>query len=101
MYSAAKHVPVDNAGILKRLRGGFNSWIATRFPTPGAENQAYTTNLLPLNWFVGGANLVQGQLGLSQPMVYVQQQSIPTGIAGIVAGQVRVPSLADNPNNVS
>lgn len=98
MYSAANRVPVNNAAIMDRMRGGFNRWISTRFLTPGAENQAYTTNLLPVNWYLGGGNAVQGQLSINAPQVYYVQQQVPTGIAGIVHGTVRVPSLADNFN---
>lgn len=83
----------------KKLQGAFYKWINTtnKQPTPGAEAMAFSTLMLPLQDWKGPGEIVRRQLHLTAPQVYVQQTVIPTGLAGIAAGQVALHSLLDNP----
>lgn len=83
----------------KKLQGSFYKWVNTtgNQPTPGAEAFAFSTFMLPLQDWKGPGEIVRQQLHLTAPQVYVQQTVVPTGIAGITAGQVALHSLLDNP----
>ena len=63
----------------------------------GAEAAAFTTQMLPLTEWKGPGEVVLKQLIATAPQVYVTQQVIPTGLAGIAAGQVWNGGLTDNP----
>lgn len=83
----------------KAMQGAFYRWINTtnKQPTPGAEAFAFASFMLPLQDWKGPGEIVRQQLHLTAPQVYVQQMVIPTGLAGIAAGQVALAALLDNP----
>lgn len=76
--------------LFNRITVGFQRWKKTRFPTPGAENCAYDTLTLPMQYFINNSNYaVMGQLMVIGPEPFIMgQQVIPTGLAGIVSGQL-------------
>lgn len=74
----------------------FNKYKSTRHPVPGALGCAFQGPMLSHEWFVGRATLTNGQIYLTAAQVFVQQQTVPTGIAGIGAGQLRSGSLSAN-----
>jgi hypothetical protein len=80
---------------------GFIGYINTtgNQPTPGAEAFAYAKQMLPLQEWKGPGEVVLKQAFLTAPQVYVAQTVVPTGIAGIGAGQIWNGQLLDNPNN--
>jgi hypothetical protein len=86
-----------------RAQGQFYKWLNTtgKQPTPGAEAFAFSTIMLPLQDWKGPGEIVRKQLYLTAPQVYVNQMVIPTGIAGITAGQVALAELMDNPYDLS
>lgn len=79
--------------------GNPNSWVnqTGNLPTPGAEAFAYAKQMLPLYEWKGPGEVVQKQLHATAPQSYQLQQVIPTGIAGIGAGQIWNGGLTDNP----
>lgn len=79
--------------------GAFYKWVnrTNSLPTPGAEAFAFTSEMLPLQDWKGPGEIVRSQLYLTAPQVYVSQQVVPTGIAGIAAGQIALAALMDNP----
>lgn len=85
----------------KAMQGAFYRWInrTGKQPTPGAEAMAFASLSLPLQDWKGPGEIVRQQLYLTAPQVYVQQMVVPTGMAGIAAGQVALASLMDNPYN--
>jgi hypothetical protein len=64
----------------------------------GAEARAFAREMLPLVDWKGPGEVVQRQLIQTAPQVYVTQSVVPTGIAGVGAGQVWNGQLVDNPN---
>jgi hypothetical protein len=84
---------------LKQLMGKFYSWVDTtnHQPTPGAEAFAFNSEMLPLQDWKGNGEIVRRQLYLTAPQVYQMQNVIPTGLAGIAAGQIYLAGLMDNP----
>ena len=62
----------------------------------GAEAAAFTTLMLPLQKLKGPGEVVKKQLMTYAPQVYVTQSVVPTGIAGIQAGQSWQAGLLDN-----
>ncbi len=82
--------------------GKFYTWQNTtgNQPTPGAEAYAFSTEMLPLQDWKGPGEIVRQQFMFTSPQVFVPQSVIPTGIAGIAAGQVAMPQLMDNPPKV-
>lgn len=78
---------------------GLYGWIDTtgNQPTPGAEASAFAKQMLPIYEWKGPGEVVQKQLYGTAPQVFVQQAVIPTGIAGIGAGQIWNGGLVDNP----
>lgn len=64
----------------------------------GAEAYAFDTQMLPILEWKGPGEIVRKQLIQTAPQVFVTQQVIPTGIAGIATGQVWNGVLADNAN---
>lgn len=85
------------------LREFFTSAVASYRDTQpnqnyiGAEAMAYETEMLPPYMWKGPGEIVQRQLINTAPQVYVTQSVVPTGIAGIAAGQVWNGQLIDNP----
>jgi len=65
----------------------------------GAEAAAFDRQMLPILEWKGPGEVVQRQLFAGAPPVYVQQVVKPTGIAGIVSGQIWNGGLQDNGNN--
>ena len=64
----------------------------------GAEAMAFERQMLPLYEWKGPGEVVYKQLIAGQQQVYVQQTVVPTGIAGIGAGQIWNGGLVDNPS---
>lgn len=64
----------------------------------GAEAMAYTKQMLPLYEWKGPGEVVQQQLIAMSPPVFQAQQVVPTGLAGIGAGQIWNGSMSNNPN---
>lgn len=64
----------------------------------GAEAMAYDKQMLPLYDWKGPGEVVQQQLIAMSPPVFQAQNVLPTGLAGIGAGQIWNGSLANNPN---
>lgn len=62
----------------------------------GAEAVALESEMLPLYALKGPGEVVLHQLMNLVPPVYVQQVVVPTGIAGIGAGQIWNGGLQDN-----
>lgn len=65
----------------------------------GAEAQAFAKQSLPLYEWKGPGETVVHQIFAGAPQVYVQHTVVPTGIAGIAAGQIWNGQLIDNPNS--
>jgi len=65
----------------------------------GAEAMAFDTQMLPVLEWKGPGEVVRKQLINTAPQVYITQQVLPTGIAGIAAGQIWNGQLIDNPNS--
>ena len=65
----------------------------------GAEACAFNRAMLPLVEWKGPGEVVRKQLFCTAPQVFVTQAVIPTGIAGIAAGQIWNGQLIDNPLN--
>ncbi|MDE2019971.1 MAG: hypothetical protein KGJ13_06535 [Patescibacteria group bacterium] len=63
----------------------------------GAEAMAFDVLQLPLELLKGPGEIVWRQLEGTAPQVYVTQQVVPTGIAGIASGQLWEAGLQDNP----
>jgi len=80
------------------LRTNFYPFInrTNNLPTPGAEAFAFNGFMLPINEWKGPGEVVRQQLFLTSPQVYQTQTPIPTGIAGIQAGQIALAQLMDN-----
>ena len=83
---------------IQKFAGQFYQWINTtvRQPTPGAEAFAFSTEMLPLQDWKGPGEIVRRQFAITSPPLYVMQMVVPTGIAGIAAGQVVSAPLSDN-----
>lgn len=90
-------------GVHPRIKAFFignpNAWVdqTKNLPTPGTEAFAYAKQMLPILEWKGPGEVVLKQLHLTAPQVYQTQQVIPTGIAGIAAGQIWNGGLIDNP----
>lgn len=82
----------------KAFAGKFHRWINTTYqqPTAGAEVMAFASEMLPLYDWKGPGEIVRRQFAITAPQVYVGQQVVPTGLAGIQAGQVISAALMDN-----
>jgi len=65
----------------------------------GAEAVAFETEMLPMLEWKGRGEVVLRQLIQTAPQVFVTHSVVPTGIAGIAAGQIWNGELVDNPNN--
>lgn len=65
----------------------------------GAEAMAYAKQMLPMYEWKGPGEVVQRQIIATAPQVLVTQSVVPTGIAGIQAGQIWNGELIDNPNS--
>lgn len=65
----------------------------------GAEAFALENQNLPIYEWKGPGEVVQRQLIATAPQFFQAQQVIPTGLAGIAAGQIWNGGLIDNPNN--
>lgn len=63
----------------------------------GAEAMAFDRRLLPYYLDKGPGEIVLKQLYAGAPQVYVAQAVVPTGIAGIAAGQIWNGTMTDNP----
>jgi len=63
----------------------------------GAEAVAFTRQMLPMTEWKGPGEVVLEQSIITAPQVYVTQSVVPTGIAGIAAGQIWNGGLVDNP----
>jgi len=87
--------------LFNRITVGAFSWKKTRFPDPGAMNCAFDTLTLDMRRDIGNINYaVLGQLrGIGPEPFIIAQQSVPTGLAGIVSGQLITPPLMGNEGN--
>lgn len=63
----------------------------------GAEAMAFDRRILPYYLDKGPGEIVLKQLMAGAPQVYVTQSVVPTGIAGIAAGQIWNGEMTDNP----
>lgn len=63
----------------------------------GAEAFAFDRQMLPYFLDKGPGEIVRHQLFAGAAQVFVTQSVVPTGIAGIAAGQVWNGQLVDNP----
>lgn len=88
---------------IKNFFAGLYDWVNTsaRQNYIGAEAQAFAKQMLPTYEWKGPGEVVRKQLISTAPQVYVTQSVVPTGIAGIAAGQVWNGQLIDNPNTNS
>lgn len=86
--------------VIKNFVGGFYKWIDTqgRQNYIGAEAQAFAEQMLPIYEWKGPGEVVLKQLIQTAPQVYVTHSVVPTGIAGIAAGQIWQGELVNNPN---
>lgn len=66
-----------------------------KLPQPGAEAYAFAQQMLPLLDWKGPGDIVQRNMQISSPQLYVAKSVTPTGIAGIAAGQVFAGGLVD------
>lgn len=84
--------------VYKAFAGKFHRWINTTYqqPTAGAEVMAFASEMLPLYDWKGPGEIVRRQFSIIAPQVYQAQQVIPTGLAGIAAGQIVSAALMDN-----
>lgn len=64
----------------------------------GAEAMAFAQQMLPTYEWKGPGEVVQKQIIATAPQVFVTHSVVPTGIAGIAAGQIWNGQLIDNPN---
>ncbi len=80
----------------------FYVWInrTNKQPTPGAEAYAFAKQELPLYEWKGPGEIVRGQFQAFVAPSYVPQSVVPTGIAGIQAGQMALAGLMNNPPNL-
>lgn len=62
-------------------------------PTAGAEAFAFSQQMLPLLDWKGSGDLVQKNMQINSRQLYVTQSVVPTGIAGIGAGQTYAGNL--------
>lgn len=83
----------------KAFAGRFYTWLNTQRqqPTAGFEVMAFSSLMLPLQDWKGPGEIVQRQLYLTAPAVYQAHVVVPTGIAGITAGQAISVGLMDAP----
>lgn len=81
--------------LMQEFTDRFYLWIDTknRQPTAGAETFAFARQMLPLMDWKGPGEIVQRNMVITTPQVYVIQQVVPTGIAGIAAGQIAAATL--------
>lgn len=63
----------------------------------GAEAMAFEAQHLPYYLDKGPGEIVRGQLMAGAAQVMIAQTPLPTGIAGIAAGQIWNGGLVDNP----
>lgn len=82
---------------IQKFMKGFYVWADTtdNQPNPGAEAAAFIKQMLPLYEWDGPGEPFLIQLRAQNAPVYVSHMVIPTGIAGIVAGQIYNPQLSD------
>jgi hypothetical protein len=82
---------------IARFNKWFYSWIDTTDlqPTPGAEAAAFAKQMLPIAEWDGSGEPVMYQLQAFAPQIYVNQMIVPTGIAGIAAGQFGPNDLSE------
>ena len=95
-----KRLNVRSHVAIAKFMTNFYQWINTtgRQPTPGAEAFAFAKQMLPLYDWKGPGEIVQEQLSAyGGPQVFVPQSVVPTGIAGIQAGQIFLAQLTANP----
>lgn len=65
----------------------------------GAEAAAYDKQMLPIIDWKGPGEVVLFQMQNTPPQVFVTQSVVPTGIAGIAAGQIWNGGMIDNTDN--
>ncbi len=62
----------------------------------GAEAAAFQNLMLPLFNLKGPGEIVKQQILTYSPQIFVTKAVVPTGIAGIAAGQIWGPNLSVN-----
>lgn len=84
---------------IKRFNANFYRWVDTtdNQPEPGAEAFAFTSYMLPIIEWDGPGEPVMYQLQAFSKPYYVPQMTIPTGLAGILAGQIASDDLGEMP----
>lgn len=89
--------PQTNYDAIHAYFAGTYQYIDTtaRQPTPGAAAYAFAQQMLPLLDWKGTGDLVQRNMQITSPQLYVRQSTLPTGIAGIGAGQIFNGNLMD------
>lgn len=85
---------------IRRFMGSLFGYVDTQRQQNyiGAEAMAFAKQQLPLLDWKGPGEVVVHQLIQTAPQVYVAHTPVPTGIAGIGAGQIWNGQLIDNPN---
>lgn len=66
-----------------------------KLPTPGAEAYAFAQQMLPLQDWKGPGDIVQRNMQITSPQLYVAKSTSIAGIPGIAAGQVFAGGLVD------
>lgn len=66
-----------------------------KLPAPGAEAYAFALQMLPLLDWKGPGDIVQRNMQISSPQLYVAKSVTPAGIPGIAAGQIFAGNLVD------
>lgn len=64
-------------------------------PTPGAEAYAFAQQMLPLLDWKGPGDIVQRNMQISSPQLYVAKSTRIQGLPGIAAGQIFAGGLVD------
>jgi hypothetical protein len=84
---------------IKRFNANFYRWTDTtdNQPEPGAEAFAFSSYMLPIQEWIGPGEPVMYQLMAYSRPYYIPQMIIPTGIAGILAGQIAPNDLGEMP----
>lgn len=66
-----------------------------KLPQPGAEAYAFAMQMLPLQDWKGPGDIVQKNMMIYSPQLYVAKSVSVAGIPGIAAGQVFSGQLVD------
>lgn len=81
----------------RKFSAGLYQWAdkTENLPNAGAEAAAFIKQSLPIQEWDGSGEPTLYQILAQTAPVYVTQMVVPTGIAGIAAGQIYNPQLSD------